>query len=172
MAVAVTVARSHVDVQMTVRHAVVRVRVAMKPDRASRAQKRVAAEPDEHDGDEGLHERVDLGRNTDLHDGRDHRRHQQRACVPDAPERPDDTGAVWIAVLPDEGGHGRDMVGIERVAQPEQEPDTQRGGQRSIHRKRSIDRRSVHHNGAIRDAAAARRRRAASHVGDDSARRR
>ena len=105
------------------------VLVSVDHERAEGAEKHVAAQEDQNQPHDSLQRRLDGRCNGEPERNHPGARGEERGGVPGAPERAEDAGSDDTAL----SGHQRrdrgDVVGVERVAEPEEQPEPEGGDQ-------------------------------------------
>src|SRR4030095_317887 len=125
----------YVAVRVDVVMAAVLVLVQMDGAATPHGPQEVQAEPHHQDGAPGLAALGEPGR--DLGVERDHRHTggEQRRGVPESPDGSDERRAQDPSALAHHGGHGGEMVDVERVAEAEDEAQAEDGERARRHEK-------------------------------------
>jgi hypothetical protein len=119
--------------------------VPMHAEIAHGAKQHVRPECDHHDRDDRFDRPLDVARDMKPEHGGDDGGPQERPRVPDSPDGAHDARATQSALTIEECRDGRDVIGIERMAQAEQKPAAEGRDQRTVHtgQRRSSCRRAI-----------------------------
>jgi hypothetical protein len=113
------------EVQVTVEVTSVSMRVFMEPPAPQGFQEHVTAQQHEHAGDTPLECALHSGRDGEPEGDDSAGSGQQRCRVPGAPEGAQHARAHHTPVLAHERRDGGDVVGVERMPEPEDEADAE-----------------------------------------------
>ncbi len=115
--------------QVEMAGAVMLVLVGVQP-RTEQAGERRDPQADQHERDRELEERRQALRKRETQDDQGAAGHSEGKGMPQAPGEAGQERATHPAPVPDHRGDRREMVGVERVAQAEDEPEQERAGHR------------------------------------------